>query len=374
MFTHKTQIFLVLFILSACGKNNSQLAQVRGEAVIIGEVDWQDVTDLDDSAPERVNSHFVADLRIPAASSRCTGFMISEDYLVTNEHCIESSSDARGVLAIFNHEKGVSSSQWHRYLCDEFVTNSRILDYAILKCKGSPGLHHGYVKFELEKSVKKSDSLYVIQQNCDWRNDDYCDYSKKIAFGNVVEINSDIVHNADTLGGSSGSPVFNSSHKLIGLHHAGRTNVQTGEGIENYAVPASEIYADISTYFSYTLPVTQEGEWADFENNNLKKRAVWINYGGEVVFSGKISKGSDRDYYQIKVEKTQNIRFHLKFLHTVGNLDLKIFNSKKRKIAKSKSRSNDEVIELNLDPGFYYVKVYGRGNATAPYSMSIQDI
>ena len=123
----------------------------KSHSVIIGDLDWIDVIELSDDDPIRQHSFAVADVRIPAASSRCTGFLISKNVLMTNNHCVENRSQARGLTAAFKHEKGVLEADWDKYLCDEFIGNDSRLDYALVRCRENPGEVHGFVRLQTEK-------------------------------------------------------------------------------------------------------------------------------------------------------------------------------------------------------------------------------
>ena len=71
----------------------------------------------------------------------------------------------------------------------------------------------------------------------------------KLDNGEVIHRESDFFeHTADTLGGSSGSPLLSSeTNAVIGLHHVGidRDGVKDGRGQINRAVPMALILEDI---------------------------------------------------------------------------------------------------------------------------------
>ena len=122
-----------------------------------------------------------------------------------------------------------------------------------LRCKRSPGSIFGKIK--LSKSEPEVDMpIYLIHQNCDYYQNKGCKRSKKISFGKITEINDfRLSHNADTLPGSSGSPIFSKeTHELIGIHNSGsgheETNgVRNGRGKENLGIRMSQIVSDIQS-------------------------------------------------------------------------------------------------------------------------------
>lgn len=239
----------IVIIVSSCGQQNQNGDEVLGSSIIVGDLDWKEVTSLSSTHPIRVNSKAVADIDLPVMGSRCTGFMITEDILMTNQHCIPSSSYARGVTARFNHELNVQKSDIEEFDCSTFIGNNEELDFALLKCSGSPGRKYGVVSLSAD-AERVGASVYVIQQNCDYYSKSDCDWTKKYSLGSITKVADEYSHNADTLGGSSGSPVFsNSSNKVVALHHAGYGNNGMGRGYENYAVPMSKILPVLKTRF-----------------------------------------------------------------------------------------------------------------------------
>src|SRR5690606_9835311 len=133
--------------------------------------------------------------------------------------------------------------------------NDEELDFALLRCEGSPGAQYGTVNLARSAAAAGSD-IYVIHQNCDYYNEQDCDPTKKISRGKLVKIRSEdgeYAHNADTLGGSSGSPMFGPNHEVIAIHHAGAGGWFNGRGYENYAVPMHKIVAKINSKFAGVL-------------------------------------------------------------------------------------------------------------------------
>jgi hypothetical protein len=131
-------IFIVLVLLvTSCGKSDADPSlSIAGSSVIIEDVNWSEINASSVSAEIKSNGSFVADVRIPQIGSRCTGFLISEDHLLTNEHCIERSSDARGIYVYFKHHAGVPQSQWEKVECDELWVMTSLLIMPLLNARG----------------------------------------------------------------------------------------------------------------------------------------------------------------------------------------------------------------------------------------------
>jgi V8-like Glu-specific endopeptidase len=163
-------------------------------------------------------SRAVVHITIPGIGA-ATGFMISPDVLITNNHVFKSADDAQEAIIRFNYQIDLSGNflPTDDYKCDVsfFHTNAQ-LDYSIVKVKGEPGLKWGYVKLPVDDTVKDKDDVFIIQHPKGEH--------KQIGLSeNVVAYVDDTVvqYLTDTLPGSSGSPVINDSMRVIALHHSG---------------------------------------------------------------------------------------------------------------------------------------------------------
>lgn len=212
--------------------------------VIIGDLQWQSTDQLED-AMKKSNAAATVYLSLPAKSSRCTGFLISDNMVMTNNHCVGSSSDARGAAATFGYTK---SGSGEKFQCDEYVASNRALDFGIIKCKGNPGAKYPKTVLADFPPVIQ-DQIYITHQNCDYTSNPGCRPTQKYSEGELLGASqSNVRHNADTLPGSSGSPIFDAeSHKVIAIHNAGQ-NYANGGGM-NYGVPMSTIVEFIKDRF-----------------------------------------------------------------------------------------------------------------------------
>lgn len=243
----KSILFLALLlnIVSVAPANDQQ-------KLIIGDIDWMNVKDLDRNDRRRQSASPVADLgmkRMIIARSRCTGFLINENVLMTNEHCVSKASKARGLKASFRYETGLASEDKQSFDCSEYIGSNKNLDYALVRCKGKPGLRFGHVKLSRE-DVLNDEAIYVIHQNCDSERVPRCAWIKKLSPGVVTEFSSaEVTHTADTLGGSSGAPMFHAeTHDVVGLHRAGQV-INSGGSSRNFAVKMRLIIDDLERRF-----------------------------------------------------------------------------------------------------------------------------
>lgn len=238
-------LFFAFFLVST-----AQAEQIP--KLIIGDLDWVDVGRLAPSDPTRIAANPIAYLSFNRLilSSRCTGFMITDDILMTNQHCIKGRFRARNLKAYYRFQEGERNHENKMAECNTFLGSNEELDYSLVRCKGRPGAVYGKVHFS-NQALEVGQRLYVVQQNCDFNTTRNCTPSKKIAHGEVMDIHGQrVFHDADTLGGSSGSPVFDAeTNQVIALHRAGLGRLGNGRGEANLAISISEIKEDILRRF-----------------------------------------------------------------------------------------------------------------------------
>ena len=153
----------------------------------------------------------------------CTGFLVDDSHLVTNEHCVNTDELCASTAAIFGYQKTPDGSvdRGTSYECEKLVDVSFELDYAVLKLRGTPGQQWGQVRTS-DADVVANDPLFIIQHPAgEQKQVSIKECSAAVAVADGRGTGTDFSHTCDTLGGSSGSPVFNASGFVVGLHHFG---------------------------------------------------------------------------------------------------------------------------------------------------------
>jgi hypothetical protein len=367
-------------------------------AVIVAGVDWTDITDLPEDSAERRVSRAVGYLSIPARGTRCTAFLVTPDVVMTNEHCIPNAASAAGAAVSFRRESGVAWNEQATFSCETFLGADADLDYALLRCEGRPGDEHGVLGLDHDEPGVGAD-VYVVHQNCDYYAQPWCDPVKRYSPGVVVRAWDELHHDADTLGGSSGSPLLSrDGHRVVGLHHVGMGNDGNGRGRGNLAVRISDIRADLAARFvdlelgerlpgatggvdgdppadvadnpadaPASAPLDGEGESFEPNDDNAQAAAIVAPFSWDGL---QIADDGDVDWYAFSATGAQHT-VRVELVHAVGDLDLYVHGSQGEIIAQSISTTDVEEVTLEVPAGTYAVRVVGYGGATGSYNLRL---
>lgn len=154
------------------------------------------------------------------AAADCTGFLVSEDTIVTAGHCMTSQSDCTGWRWVFDYKTSDSYkigrtlrvSTDKIYKCSHIVVSKATddTDYAVIKLD-RPVLDREFLKIRTQGSVINNEPLTLVGYPSG--------IPVKVAAGAKVlaqnHMPSLFLANTDSFAGNSGSPVINSNTGLV---------------------------------------------------------------------------------------------------------------------------------------------------------------
>lgn len=176
------------------------------------------------AAAKAVSKLSFVDQGIPVS---CTGFMIADDLLLTNEHCINTQLLCDDTIVIFGYEVTSTGSlaDGEEYRCLKLITKDSRLDYALLQIEGNPGSQDKWGHLQLvAREVTQGEALYMLQHpggEPKQISKKGCEVHTPQARGRRLDMLTDFGHLCDTLQGSSGAPILDTNHQVVGLHHLG---------------------------------------------------------------------------------------------------------------------------------------------------------
>lgn len=274
--------------------SGEDLSRLEG---VIDTPDFVRISELPEDDPDRTPSKAIGHIIgvSPRADGKvavgfCTGFLLSPSLFMTNHHCTHDKNGAQKNLenfrVHFDYYDGMRLvDRWKsaQYRFAGMLVADKRLDYALLALhpKASPEL--GYLKIDVASEAKKRVGSVKIIQHPEGR-------PKEIVRENsdVVGRYQDFVHyEADTEGGSSGSPVIAvDSGKVIALHRAGRLN-KAGDFIRNEGAWLRSILQDI-----YRKRPPENTEIDRLVTNNLEARSSGGS-GGSNGAGGAVTGSGD---------------------------------------------------------------------------------
>jgi len=192
---------------------------------VIGVNNLQDFAEVASDPVLSAVSNSVAKLSFmtDGGLAACTGFMVNDDMLMTNNHCINTANECSSAVAIFNYQRLADGrlNSGTQYRCTSVVDQDYDLDYSILRLEGSPGQQWGFLQLSTAALTPKEPGFIVEHPGGRPKMvaEVDCVIEDPVADGRAQ--NSDLSHVCDTEAGSSGSPLFNKQGRVVGLHHFG---------------------------------------------------------------------------------------------------------------------------------------------------------
>ncbi len=156
------------------------------------------------------------------------------------------------------------------------------------------------------------------------------------------------------------------------------TSTSNSETVSATASVAGDLIVHVYGYRSATAPykltvtlsdAPSASEDDSYEENDSRSKSVQIDRG---TISGLQAR--DQDWFKVSVRPDERVVVKIAFPHSSGDLDMKIYNSRGKVLAKATSVSDDETIELTVPSTGVrkiYIKVYGYRDATNDYTLSV---
>lgn len=184
----------------------------------------------------------VCRIELPEKTAIGTGFLIGPDLLLTNHHVLKNEDYVKESVVRFDYRvdgTGVVPAAGRVFqLQPDFYQYSpaEAFDYAVVRLKDQPlkevtvassedlslmnlvlaGKHRGYLVLG-DRLIKQHERVNIIQHPDG--NPLKVVLTQNYVVGDMTE--KRVQYIADTMGGSSGSPVFNQNWEVVALHHSG---------------------------------------------------------------------------------------------------------------------------------------------------------
>lgn len=228
------------------------------------QIELVNINTVPDEYKKQIKSVFRLDIEDPERTYPCTGFLVSTNLIATAAHCIPKSlsigDECKSAIRIWLDDYDSMRMWATQAKCGKVEDLDLQKDFAILSIADLFMEERGYSKFS-DQEPKVGDRLYIIhhpdgrpasltRNNCyvaevpipsETYPDVPCDGDIKFLY-----------HTCDTLGGSSGAPIFNStSGNVVAMQTSGFAPfisldaLRVNCGISSHEIKLKEAYQKI---------------------------------------------------------------------------------------------------------------------------------
>ena len=158
-----------------------------------------------------------------------TGFLVGPNIMITNHHVIRGIEDARGALAEFDYELDIFGNEKTKatfeILTDPAPIAIQHLDFCLVRLSsqstdGRINLNDfGWLQLNSTPGKTAIGQYLTIIQHPGGEHKQLCVRENKLL--KYDPSGNTLWYATDTIGGSSGSPVFNDAWQVVALHHSG---------------------------------------------------------------------------------------------------------------------------------------------------------
>jgi hypothetical protein len=149
----------------------------------------------------------------------CTAFLVTHDLMLTNQHCISSEGEMASALVDFDYDEDGTIGRTFRL--SELLYTNHGLDFAVVRLAAITG--ESPLELEIDHPEDSTQLLVIQHPGGEPKQVSIadCRVDGPLVTGRGGQP-TDFGHQCDTLGGSSGSPVFRfDTRSVVGLHHLG---------------------------------------------------------------------------------------------------------------------------------------------------------
>jgi hypothetical protein len=166
------------------------------------------------AAPAVARVQFMTD----TGGADCTGFLLGATLLMTNYHCINTDARRASARVYFGVDSATAAGT--QFKVTKIEASDRYLDYSLLRLATNAS---AFGRMYMGARPTKDMSLFLIQHpNGKIKKAAFPPHCSigALRLPGVEQRSNDFGHTCDTLGGSSGSPIVDtSSGTVVGLHH-----------------------------------------------------------------------------------------------------------------------------------------------------------